>query len=299
MTRTDNDTWDLASSVGATATAVAASRAMASQKPDALLNDPWADPLVRAVGIDTFVKLIDGEIDHADDPLLNRQAMNEQIAVRTRFFDEFFVQATESGIRQAVILASGLDTRAYRLPWPADTKVFEIDQPQVIAFKTRTLADLGAVPTAQRLTVAIDLREDWPAALLEAGFDAKQPTAWSAEGLLVYLPPDAQDRLFDNIAALSAPGSRIATEHMDMRDVPADWAERITERSRRIGSNINLAELFYTGDRNPAADYLGAHGWQTDIRTTEQAYSANGFALPNDELASFGSGSGYLTATLV
>ncbi len=298
MARTDKDTWDLASSVGATATAVAASRAMASQNPDALLHDPWADPLVRAVGVNTFVKLIDGEIEHGDDPLLNRRAMNEQIAVRTRYFDEFFMRATESGIRQAVILASGLDTRAYRLPWPAGTKVFEIDQPQVIAFKTGTLADLGAEPTAERTTVAIDLRDDWPAALVDGGFDPQQPTAWSAEGLLVYLPPDAQDRLFDNIAALSAPGSRIATEHMDMRDVPADWAERLTERSQRIGSNINLAELFYTGDRNPAADYLGEHGWRTDIRTTEQAYSANGFEVPKDELASFGSGSGYLTATL-
>jgi methyltransferase (TIGR00027 family) len=298
MTRSDNDSWDLASSVGATATAVAASRAMASQKPDALLEDPWADPLVRAVGIDTFVKLIDGEIDHGDDPLLSRRAMSEQMAVRTRFFDDFFVQAAESGIRQAVILASGLDTRAYRLPWPSGTTVFEIDQPQVIAFKTRTLADLGAEPTAQRTTVAVDLREDWPAALREAGFDPQQPTAWSAEGLLVYLPPEAQDRLFDNIVALSAPGSRIATEHMDMRDVPADWAERLTKRSQRFGSEINLAELFYAGDRNPAADYLEGHGWHTDIRTTEQVYSANGFELPNDELASFGSGSGYLTATL-
>jgi len=297
MTRTDKDTWDLASSVGATATAVAASRAMASQNPDALLNDPWADPLVRAVGIDTFVKLIDGEIGHSDDPLLNRRAMNEQIAVRTRFFDEFFVQAADSGIRQVVILASGLDTRAYRLPWPADAKVFEIDQPQVIAFKTRTLADLGAEPTAERTTVAIDLREDWPAALVDAGFDPKLSTAWSAEGLLVYLPPDAQDRLFDNIVALSAPGSRIATEHMDLRDVPKDWAERLTERSRRIGSNINLAELFYSGDRNPAADYLKDHGWHIDIQTTSQIYAANGFELPDDELASFGEGSGYLTAT--
>ena len=298
MVRTDNDTWDLASSVGATATAVAASRAMASQNPNALLGDPWADPLVRAVGIDTFVKLIDGEIGQTDDPLLNRRAMNEQIAVRTRFFDDFFVQATRSGIRQAVILASGLDTRAYRLPWPAETVVYEIDQPQVIAFKTRTLADLGAEPTAQRTTVAIDLRDDWPAALVEAGFDTHQPTAWSAEGLLVYLPPDAQDRLFDNIAALSAPGSRIATEHMDLRNVPSDWAERLTERSRRIGSDINLAELFYTGDRNTAADYLRAHGWQVDTRTTAQVYAANGFELPDDELASFGGASGYLTATL-
>jgi methyltransferase (TIGR00027 family) len=298
MARTDNDTWDLASSVGATATAVAASRAMASQNPDALLNDPWADPLVRAVGIDTFVKLIDGETGHTDDPLLNRRAMSEQITVRTRFFDDFFVQAGESGIRQAVILASGLDTRAYRLPWPANTTVFEIDQPQVIAFKTRTLADLGAEPTAERTTVAIDLREDWPAALVEAGFDPKLPTAWSAEGLLVYLPPDAQDRLFDNIVALSAPGSRIATEHMDLRDIPADWADRLTERSRRIGSNINLAELFYSGDRNPAADYLKDHGWHIDVQTTSQIYAANGFELPDDELASFGAGSGYLTATL-
>jgi methyltransferase (TIGR00027 family) len=298
MARTDNDTWDLASSVGATATAVAASRAMASQNPDALLNDPWADPLVRAVGIDTFVKLIDGETGHTDDPLLNRRAMSEQITVRTRFFDDFFVQAGESGIRQAVILASGLDTRAYRLPWPANTTVFEIDQPQVIAFKTRTLADLGAEPTAERTTVAIDLREDWPAALVEAGFDPKLPTAWSAEGLLVYLPPDAQDRLFDNIVALSAPGSRIATEHMDLRDIPADWADRLTERSRRIGSNINLAELFYSGDRNPAADYLKDHGWHIDVQTTSQIYAANGFERPDDELASFGAGSGYLTATL-
>lgn len=299
MTRTENDTWDLASSVGATATAVAASRAMASRGPDPLLDDPWAEPLVRAVGIDTFVKLIDGEIGPAeDDPLMNRRAMNEQITVRTRFFDDFFLRATGSGIRQAVILASGLDTRAYRLNWPAGTVVYEIDQPEVIEFKTRTLAGLGAEPAARRRTVAVDLRDDWPSALAAAGFDAARPTAWSAEGLLVYLPPDAQDSLFDNIVALSAPGSRIATEHMDMRSAPPDWAQRLTERSRRIGSNINLAELFYTGDRNTAAEYLTGHGWRVDIQTTEQIYAANGFELPNDELAAFGGGSGYLTATL-
>src|ERR1700704_5243430 len=148
MTRTEGDTWDLASSVGATATAVAASRAMASQGPDALLDDPWADPLVRAVGIDTFVKLVDGEITVTDDPWLNRQSMNEQMAVRTRFFDDFFTTATDSGVRQAVILASGLDTRAYRLRWPAAMVVYEIDQPDVIEFKTRTLAGPGGQPPA-------------------------------------------------------------------------------------------------------------------------------------------------------
>lgn len=298
VARTENDTWDLASSVGATATAVAAQRAIASSPPDASLNDPWADPLVRAVGIDSFIKLLDNQLDRSDDPLLNRQAVKEQITVRTRFFDDFFVQATESGIKQAVILASGLDTRAYRLPWPAGTVVYEIDQPEVIEFKTRTLGELGATPSAERRTVSIDLREDWPSALTAAGFDPAQPTAWSAEGLLVYLPPEAQDRLFDNIAAVSAPGSRIATEHLDLRSIPSDWAQKLTERSRRIGSSINLAELFYTGERNTAAEYLGARGWDVDIRTTEQAFAAHGFAVPDDELASFGDASGYLTATL-
>jgi methyltransferase (TIGR00027 family) len=284
--------------VGATATAVAASRATASQGPGALLDDPWAEPLVRAVGVDTFVKIVDGELGADDDPLLNRRAMNEQIAVRTRFFDDFFTSATESGIRQAVILASGLDTRGYRLPWPDGTVVYEIDQPQVIEFKTRTLADLGAQPTAQRRTVSIDLRDDWPTALREAGFDPDVPTAWSAEGLLVYLPPEAQDRLFDNITALSAPGSKIATEHMDLKGLPEDWATKLTERTKRIGSGINLAELFYTGERNGAADYLAERGWRNAILPTAEAYAANGFELPDDELATFGGDSGYLTSTL-
>ncbi|OBK16899.1 class I SAM-dependent methyltransferase [Mycobacterium asiaticum] len=298
MARTDNDTWDLASSVGATATAVATSRAIASQGPEPLLDDPWAAPLVRAVGIDTFIKLLDGEIGDTEDPLLSRRAMNEQITVRTRFFDDFFYAAAEAGIRQVVILASGLDTRAYRLQWPTGTVVYEIDQPEVIEFKTRTLTGLGAEPAAQRRTVAIDLREDWPAALKDAGFNPAQPTAWIAEGLLVYLPPEAQDRLLDNISALSAPGSRIATEHMDMRKIPSDWAQKLTERSRRIGSNINLAELFYSGERNTAAEYLTGHGWQVNVSNTEQAYAAHGFAVPDDELASFGDGSGYLSAIL-
>jgi methyltransferase (TIGR00027 family) len=129
---------------------------------DSALNDPLADPLVRAVGLDPFVRMIDGEITVDDDPLLRREAMNEQIAVRTRFFDDFFTAATDSGIGQAVILASGLDTRAYRLRWPQGMVVYEIDQPQVIDFKTRTLADLGAAPSAERRPIGIDLRKDWP-----------------------------------------------------------------------------------------------------------------------------------------
>lgn len=296
MARTDNDSWDLASSVGATATAVAASRAVASQGPDALLDDPFAEPLVRAVGVEAFVKIVDGEAFIDDDPYMNRKSMSEQIAVRTRFFDDFFVAAAEAGIRQAVILAAGLDTRGYRLGWPAGTVVFEVDQPEVIAFKAKTLDSLGAAPTARHRAVAVDLRDDWPAALRTAGFEPAQPTAWIAEGLLPYLPPDAQDRLFDEITALSAPGSRVATEHMDMSSMRDDWVETMDERSKRAGTDLKLSELFFMGDRNSARDYLSSHGWQVSIRNTTEAFAANGFEAPDDELLQLIGDSGYLTA---
>src|SRR6202042_397538 len=184
MPRTDNDTWDLATSVGATATMVAAARAVATKADNPLINDQFAEPLVRAVGIDFLTRLATGDLNAADvdeeDSSWKLQQMPDAMAARTRFFDAFFADATQAGIRQAVILASGLDARAYRLDWPTDTTVFEVDQPEVIAFKTKTLSDLGASPTTDRRTVAIDLRNDWPAALIEAGFDPPQPTAWIA-----------------------------------------------------------------------------------------------------------------------
>jgi methyltransferase (TIGR00027 family) len=297
--RIDGDSWGPASSVGATATMVAASRAVASRGPDALLDDPLADPLVRAVGSDPFIRIIDGEIDFEDDPLFNRKARTEQITVRTRFFDDFFTGATRGGVRQAVILASGLDTRAYRLRWPAGTVVYEIDQPQVIAFKTNTLADLGAAPTADRRAIGIDLRDDWPAALREGGFDVTQPTAWSAEGLLPYLPPEAQDRLFDNITALSAPGSRLATEHVpDPNAFSDERVQRISDRWRRFGFDLNAADLFYRGERNVVLDYLTTHGWQVTPHPARELYAHNGFEFPEDEMAAVFGEMSYVAATL-
>jgi len=294
--RTDNDTWDLASSVGATATGVAASRALASKQPDPLINDPYADALVKAVGLEYCNRMADGELEFDDDPLFSRQRICEQIAVRTRFFDNFFAGAAAAGIRQAVILASGLDTRAYRLPWPPDSVVFEIDQPQVIEFKSTLLAGLGATPPADRRPVAIDLRDDWPTALRNSGFDSTRPTAWIAEGLLIYLPPDAQDRLFDNITTLSVPGSVLATEHMDIQGSPDEWTEKLNERSRRMGSNLDLADLFYTDERHTAGDYLTSKGWDVAIRSSRDAYAVNGFEFPDDELTALAGDSGYLSA---
>src|ERR1700760_2861025 len=157
--RHDGDSWDLASSVGATPPGGAPRRAMASKGPNPLIDDPFAEPLVNAVGVDAFIRMMNGEVELSDDdPAFTPQRLSEGMAVRTRFFDAFFLEAAEAGVRQAVILASGLDTRAYRLRWPAGTVLYEIDQPQVIEFKTRTLADLGAAPAVDRRTVAIDLR---------------------------------------------------------------------------------------------------------------------------------------------
>ncbi|MEZ0364458.1 SAM-dependent methyltransferase [Mycobacterium sp. pUA109] len=295
MARTGGDTWDLASSVGATATWVAAGRALASKQPGPLIDDPYADALVKAVGLDFCNRIADGTLEPDGDPQLDQRLICERIAVRTRFFDDVFTAAGKAGIRQAVILASGLDTRAYRLDWAADTVVFEIDQPQVIEFKTDILASLGATPTAERRTVGIDLRGDWAQELRASGFDETRPTAWIAEGLLMYLPPEAQDQLLDTVTALSAPGSRVATDDIDAAAMTADWAKQLTERSRRAGSHIDATELFYSGERISARDHLAAHGWRVSVLSIAEAYATNGFAPPTGELAA---APGYLTATL-
>ena len=152
MTRTDQDSWDLASSVGATATMVAAARALASEATNPIINDPFAAPLVRAVGLDFFRRLVDGEVAESegyDGSGKDLGLETDSIAVRTRFFDDFFLNAARDGVRQAVILAAGLDARAYRLSWPPGSVVYEVDQPAVIEFKSATMSSLAAAPTAE------------------------------------------------------------------------------------------------------------------------------------------------------
>jgi methyltransferase (TIGR00027 family) len=287
MERTSNDSWDLASSVGATATMVAAARALASREANPLIHDPYAEPLVRAVGIDFFTKLVDGAISTSEVDAAGAAALLTGImAVRTRFFDDFFLDATEHGVRQAVILASGLDSRAYRLPWPDGTVVYEIDQPRVIEAKTATMADIGATPTAERRAVAVDLRDDWPEALRRAGFDDTLPSAWSAEGLLQYLPPEAQDRLFDNITALSAPGSQLSTEyHPDGGASLGERANAVSDAWIDHGFDLKLSDLFFAGDRQPVVEYLTAAGWQVSARTRPEVWVGYGREFPDSELA--------------
>ena len=298
MARTEGDTWDLASSVGATATMVAAQRALGHRHQ--LIDDPYAEPLVRAVGVDMFNRMLDGKVDFtAVDPAFTERRAAEGMAVRTRFFDTMFLDAAAAGVRQAVILAAGLDARGYRLPWPDGTTVYEVDQPQVIAFKTKTLAGLGAAPTATLRSVAIDLREDWPKALRDNGFDQSQPTAWSAEGLLIYLPSEAQDKLFDDITAMSAPGSRVATEHIpDMSAFSDERVQRISERMRQLGSDIEMTDLIYRDERSHVVEYLAERGWNASAMSTRDGYALNGFEFPDDEISKMFGDLNYVGATL-
>ncbi|MEB3982963.1 class I SAM-dependent methyltransferase [Mycobacterium sp. 663a-19] len=290
MTRTDQDSWDLASSVGATATMVAAARALASAGTEPIINDPFAAPLVRAVGLDFFRRLVDGEIgeiaatETPDGGARDLALETDSIAVRTRFFDDFFLNAARDGVRQSVILAAGLDARAYRLSWPPGSVVYEVDQPRVVDFKNATLAALGAAPSTDRRTVSVDLRDDWPAALRSSGFDVTQPTAWSAEGLLMYLPPEAQDRLFDNITSLSAPGSKLATEyHGDSDRTMTERAQQFNQRWANLGCDIDLSGLFFDGERSNVVEYLTGLGWQVSTRERREYFADYGLVFPDDE----------------
>jgi methyltransferase (TIGR00027 family) len=302
--RTDDDTWDLATSVGATATMVAAGRARATRAN--LLDDRYAEPLVRAVGVDFFTRWATGELAAADvdvpGSFWGMQQMTDLLTARTRYFDAFLTDATEAGIGQVVILASGLDARGYRLAWPAGTVVFEIDQPEVLGFKAATLAELNAAPTAEVRTVPIDLRQDWPAALRGAGCDVTKPCAWTAEGLLPFLPAEAQDRLLDNITALSVDGSRLASEVAVMSTSAADgqsWdsMDEVTKRWRDHGFDIELGELGYPEERADVADYLDSRGRRSVRKPMHELLADAGLPEP-PEFDNMAFGNNYYCASV-
>jgi methyltransferase (TIGR00027 family) len=260
--RSEGDTWDITTSVGSTALFVATARALEAQKPDPLAVDPFAEVFCRAVG-GPSADVLDGRAP--EHPLkttdFGEHFVNFQGA-RTRYFDNYFRRAVDAGVRQVVILAAGLDSRAYRLAWPDHTTIFELDQPQVLEFKREVLAECGDQPKAQRREVAVDLREDWPKALRNNGFDPAKPSAWIAEGLLIYLPASAQEELFIGIDALAAPGSHLAVE--DGAPLPPDeFAAKLEEERAAVarGEQRLFFQLVYNEQFAPAERWLGEHGW--------------------------------------
>jgi methyltransferase (TIGR00027 family) len=258
MSRTAGDTWDIVTSVGFTALAVCAARALDAALDPPLANDDFAAGFVAAAGEPNLAAAVAG-ID-----LTSAAAFNAQwVGVRTRFFDDFF---TRAGTPQAVILAAGLDCRAYRLAWQADGAVFEVDQPRVLEFKQQVLDQQGAVPSTRRIAIATDLRDDWAAALIAAGFDPGQPTAWALEGLLPYLPGPAQDALFGKLHELSAVGSHIAAELGPDPGGVQEFADSMPSINE-LSTQPPIADLWYDDPRIDTKDWLAERGW--DVSTVD------------------------------
>ncbi len=295
MQRTDNDSWNITESVGATALGVAAARAAETESPNPLISDPFARIFLEAAGEGMWNLYLDQSLHEQLDPDLAAQvrAMNDFMAVRTAFFDEFFMAAANDGVKQVVILAAGLDARTWRLPWPDDTTVYELDQPKVLEFKSETLRKHGAAPAARLVNVAVDLRQDWPEALRRAGFDATQPSAWSAEGLLRYLPAQAQDLLFERINELSPVGSWLATNTPSREAIDPDRLARQREQMQRLRTVAarltnspmpDVEGLWYPEERTDVPEWLRAHGWAVSSATMAEMLARYDRVAPVDDI---------------
>lgn len=277
----------------------ATARAVATDS--GLINDRFAAPLVRAVGARSASRVVDGALDLATlgvDAGFGRVA--EFFAARTHYFDRFLADATHAGIRQAVILAAGLDARSHRLWWPPGTTLYEIDRPAVIAVKTATMRALGAESNVRRRAVGTELCRDWPMALQRAGFDATAPTVWLAEGLFIgVLTPDVQDRLLDDVTALSATGSRLAADYpAALSRSHAAHARALVRRWRKYGFNVDLAGWSHPGERNDIARYVSERNWETTKSSIVEVFAAAGCEqLSAADLDGAPSAISYLTAT--
>src|ERR1700684_2337906 len=263
--RSDDDTWDIVSSVGYTALLVAGWRALHAASEHPLVRDDYAKYFI-AASADPF---LNGALA-APGAAGGAVPFPRLYGVQTRFFDEFFSAAAERGIRQAVIVAAGLDSRASRLTWPPGTTVFEVDQPKVLEFKARVLAQHAAEPAVDRRDVAADLRDDWSIPLRDEGFDTELSTAWSVEGILPYLTGDAQDTLFSRITELSAPGSRLGIGALgSCLDQDRLAALEVSYPGLNLSGDVNFSTLTYGKATEPKpAQWLAEHGWAVQpVRT--------------------------------
>jgi methyltransferase (TIGR00027 family) len=292
--RGDGDQWDIVTSVGYTALAVAAMRAVASSRPQPLARDDYAQHFVRAAGEPYLVELMADSGGELNGPTAGRPTM---FGIQMRFFDTFFADACASGVQQAVVMAAGLDARAYRLQWPAGTHIFEVDQPEVLAFKSRVLAEQGALPRAERHEVAVDLRDDWIGALKSAGFDPSAPTAWLLEGLLMYLPGTAHDALFERIDEHSAPGSRLATHVFARIDGRTPGILPMGQPLDPF-AEINLDGLVYDDDRLDPPEWLTTRGWRVEAATASELGERYGKPLSDisEEFVRIGSAALFMSA---
>jgi methyltransferase (TIGR00027 family) len=237
--------------VSVTAVGVAALRAYESRRPDRLFDDPYAAAF-HAAG-SSLLPVAPGETPQGGLGAL----FARQVAFRTRFYDDYLLAA---GCAQVVELAAGLDARAFRLAWPPGVRFFELDLPEVLAFKDEVLAAQGAEPACERVVVPADLRDDWAGALRTAGFDPGVPTAWLAEGLLVYLSREDAERLLSAVSELSAPGSQVSFEHRS-----AETRDSLLAKAKATPGAERVTRLWQGGLGDAAPDWLRGHGWEPTV----------------------------------
>ena len=275
--RSEGDDWDIVSGVGYTALLVASWRALHAASPQPLVRDDYAKLFIVAAQ-DPYLAGVLAKPGTTED----ETAFPRLYGVQTRFFDDFFASAGDAGIRQAVIVAAGLDSRAYRLEWPDGTTVFEVDLPRVLEFKARVLGEHGAKPKSRRIAVAADLRTEWSRTLEAAGFDTEGPSAWSVEGVLPYLTDEAQDALFTRISGLSAPGSRVAVGALGSRlDRAQLEALESTHPGVNMSGDVDFSALTYETKADPA-EWLAGHGWAVEpVRNTLELQAGYGMTPPD------------------
>lgn len=251
--------------VGLTALLVAAARAIETHRHDSLAKDVYAEHFVRAApACADWPVRIEQVAGGDDNPLWGRFA--RYFGLRTRVLDDFLLRSARTNARQVVLLGAGLDTRAFRMDWPSDVVVFEIDRAGVLAFKQQVLTDLSAAPKVKRVPVPVDLRADWVTALTTAGFDPAAPSAWLAEGLLFYLPGPAETYLIDTVDRLTTGGSALAFEAKLEKDLLA-YRDSLIYTATREQIGIDLLHLFDKGPRPDSAGVLTAKGWSTSMHT--------------------------------
>lgn len=186
-----------------TARLMAAMRAKETTRPDRLFNDSFAEQLAGEEAFTFLEKKLKGE-DRA------------YVAVRTRFFDDFLFHS-RTQVNQIVILASGMDTRAYRLPWSPESKIYELDQPQVLETKAAILCD--ATPNCQHYTIPTDLTQPWSHLLLEQRYQPNLPSFWLLEGLLMYLTEPQVRQLLETISQLATIDSYLGLDLVNVKSI--------------------------------------------------------------------------------
>ncbi|MFF7187960.1 SAM-dependent methyltransferase [Streptomyces sp. NPDC008222] len=276
----------MAAGVGRTALLVAAARAVETYRPDALSQDFFAEHFVRAAPVSADWPVRPDQVSEGSaDPVWGR--LGRYFGLRTRVLDDHLLRSARAGTRQVVLLGAGLDSRAFRLDWPPGCSVHEIDTGEVLAFKQAVLDRIGATPVADRRTLAADLHGDWADALLETGFDPAAPTAWLAEGLLLYFPAAAETRLIATVDRMSAVGSTLAYEIKEVSEsAPVRTGPVYVAVRQRLG--IDLPALFDSDPRPDSAGELSGRGWTVSVRSPYDFTALHGRGprpQPNDALA--------------